>query len=49
MNLHNLGCALYMSFCHTGFEKDPNAFHMCANIKFHPYDRRYKCILEIIS
>jgi hypothetical protein len=28
------------------FGKEPNASHMCGRIKFHTYDRRYKCIPE---
>jgi hypothetical protein len=31
------------------FGKEPNASHMCTRIKFHTYDRRYKCIPETMS
>jgi hypothetical protein len=30
------------------FGKEPNASYMCARIKFHIYDRQYKCIPEIM-
>jgi hypothetical protein len=33
----------------SDFEKEPNASHMCARIKFHTYDRQYKFIPETIS
>jgi hypothetical protein len=34
---------------HPVLERKPNASHMCARIKFHTYDRQYKCISEIMS
>jgi hypothetical protein len=34
---------------HLVLKKEPNASHMCARIKFHTYDRQYKCISEIMS
>jgi pentatricopeptide repeat protein len=34
---------------HPVLKRKPNASHMCVRIKFHIYDRQYKCISEIIS
>jgi hypothetical protein len=36
-------------FVTPGFGKELNASHMSVRIKFHTYDRRYKCISEVIS
>jgi hypothetical protein len=34
---------------HPILKKEPNASHMCARIKFHTYNRHYRCIPETMS